>query len=110
MSRAAGKYHYAVGPEEEGQYLGQCFEFPSLSHVGLTPIEALEGILLLVADVLEDLAQKSEPIPEPLASVGTGRVANAIADYVSDEFDIGANPYREKLRIVRAIREGEWSR
>ncbi|MBD2577130.1 toxin-antitoxin system HicB family antitoxin [Oscillatoria sp. FACHB-1406] len=53
--------------EEDGEYVGLCAEFPSLSHLDEDRSSALEGICALVCDVVEDLKTSQEPIPEPIA-------------------------------------------
>lgn len=52
---------------EDGEHVGLCVEFPSLSWLAATPEEALAGVRRLVAEVLVDLEANGEPIPEPLA-------------------------------------------
>jgi predicted HicB family RNase H-like nuclease len=42
-------------------------EFPSLSHLAPDQIEAFNGIRALVNDVVADMRQNGEPIPEPFA-------------------------------------------
>jgi predicted HicB family RNase H-like nuclease len=62
-------YTYRVTwSEEDGEYVGLCAEFPSLSWLAPNPEAALQGIRQLVADVVADLQVNDEPIPEPLAS------------------------------------------
>jgi hypothetical protein len=65
---AADKYTYRVlWSEEDHQYVGVCTEFPSLSHLADAHDEALDGIVVLVRDVLADMhASKKEP-PVPMA-------------------------------------------
>jgi predicted HicB family RNase H-like nuclease len=53
--------------EEDGEHVGTCLEFPSLSHLADDPEAALRGIRKLVADVAADLRANNEPIPQPLA-------------------------------------------
>ena len=53
--------------EEDGEYVGLCAEFPSLSWLAPTPEAALEGIRQVVADVVADLEASGEPVPEPIA-------------------------------------------
>lgn len=53
--------------EEDGEYVGLCAEFPSLSWLASEPEVALQGIRQVVADVVADLQANGEPIPEPLA-------------------------------------------
>ncbi len=62
-------YTYRVTwSEEDGQYVGLCAEFQSLSWLAGEPEAALYGIRQLVADVVADMQDNSEPVPEPLAS------------------------------------------
>lgn len=52
---------------EDQEFVGICSEFPSLSWLAKTQVEALEGIMRLVADVVADLRADGEAVPEPLA-------------------------------------------
>jgi len=63
------KYTYRVTwSEEDGQYVGLCAEFPSLSWLADTPEAALAGIRDTVKQVIDDMKSEGEPIPEPLAT------------------------------------------
>lgn len=63
------RYSYRViWSEEDGEHVGLCAEFPSLSHLDKTPAKALEGIRKLVSHVVSDMRRKGEPVPNPLAS------------------------------------------
>lgn len=63
------RYTYRVTwSEEDGEYVGQCIEFPSLSWLASEPEAALHGIRQVVADVVADLQTNGEPVPEPLAA------------------------------------------
>jgi predicted HicB family RNase H-like nuclease len=53
---------------DDNEYVGLCAEFPSLSWLAEEPGSALKGIRNLVADVVNDMAEKQEKIPEPFAS------------------------------------------
>jgi predicted HicB family RNase H-like nuclease len=53
--------------EEDGEHVGTCLEFPSLSHLADDPEAALHGVRKLVADVVAELRANNEPIPQPLA-------------------------------------------
>jgi predicted RNase H-like HicB family nuclease len=53
--------------EEDGEYVGTCAEFPSLSHLEADPEAALRGIRALVKGVVADLRANGEPVPEPIA-------------------------------------------
>ena len=62
------KYTYRVTwSEEDGEYIGLCIEFPSLSWLAQTPEEALSGIRQVTAEVVIDLGANGEPVPEPIA-------------------------------------------
>jgi len=52
---------------EDGEHIGLCAEFPSLSWVAATPAEALAGIRKLVGGVLADMKTTGESPPEPLS-------------------------------------------
>lgn len=52
---------------DDEEYIGLCAEFPSLSWLATTPEAALKGIRKVVADVVEDMLENDEVVPEPLA-------------------------------------------
>ena len=57
---------------EDGEHVGLCAEFPSLSWLAATPEGALAGIRRLVADVVRDMTANGERCPnrsptEPIA-------------------------------------------
>ena len=63
------RYTYRVTwSEEDGEYVGLCTEFPSLSWLAVSQEEALHGIRQVVADVVTDLEANGESIPEPLST------------------------------------------
>ena len=53
---------------EDGEHLGLCAEFPSLSWLAPTPGEVLSGIRELVSGVLADMQASGESPAEPLAN------------------------------------------
>ena len=55
---------------EDGEHVGLCIEFPSLSWLAETPEEALAGVRQVVSEVVSDLEASGEPVPEPLAEKG----------------------------------------
>ena len=68
MKRENSKYLYRITwSDEDAEYVGLCAEFPSLSWLSRTPEGALKGISKLVAEVVADLTDKQESVPEPLA-------------------------------------------
>ena len=52
---------------DDVEYVGLCVEFPSLSWLAGTPEKALKGIRKLVDDVVSDMFNNSETVPEPIA-------------------------------------------
>jgi predicted RNase H-like HicB family nuclease len=63
------KYTYRVTwSEEDGQYVGLCAEFPSLSWLAITQQAALAGIRDIVNEVIQDMESSGDPIPQPLAT------------------------------------------
>jgi len=63
------RYTYRVTwSADDREYVGRCAEFPSLSWLASTPEAALRGVRRVVADVVADMKENREPIPEPLAS------------------------------------------
>lgn len=62
------KYTYRVTwSEEDQEYIGLCVEFPSLSWLAETQEEALKGIRDTVANVISDMIDNKEEVPEPIA-------------------------------------------
>ena len=61
-------YTYSVTwSSEDGEYVGLCTEFPSLSWLAPTPDEAFSGIRRLVTDALADIKDNCEAAPQPIA-------------------------------------------
>ena len=61
-------YTYRVTwSQEDGEHVGLCAEFSSLSWLAPTPEKALVGIRRLVAEVVADMQSTGEPVPEPLS-------------------------------------------
>jgi predicted RNase H-like HicB family nuclease len=52
---------------EDGEHVGLCAEFPSLSWLADTPESALKGIRRLVAEAVADMQASGEPVPAPFA-------------------------------------------
>ena len=62
------RYTYRVTwSVEDGEYVGLCAEFPSLSWLADSQEEALWGIRNVVGEVVSDMESSNEPIPQPLA-------------------------------------------
>ena len=63
------RYTYRVTwYEEDGEHVGLCAEFPSLSWLARTPEAALRGIRKVVSGVVADMRRSGERIPEPIAT------------------------------------------
>ena len=62
-------YMYRVTwSEDDGEYVGLCAEFPSLSRLAKTPEAALKGIRRVVSDVVKDMKSNNEQVPEPIVT------------------------------------------
>ena len=71
MKRTIKNDHYTyrvTWSPDDGEHVGLCAEFSSLSWLAPTPGGALKGIRQLVSEVVADLKESGEPVPEPLAS------------------------------------------
>ena len=80
---------------EDGEHVGLCAEFPSLSWLALTPGEALSGIRRLVSDCVSDMRTNGEPVPEPMAD----RV-------YSGKFMVRVPPETHRALAIRAAEQG----
>jgi predicted HicB family RNase H-like nuclease len=52
---------------DDGEYVATCVEFPSLSWLAGSQIEALEGLESVVGAVVIDMEEQGEEIPQPLS-------------------------------------------
>lgn len=69
MAMKNDHYTYRVTwSEEDQEYVGLCAEFSSLSWLAQTPEAALKGIRNVVAEVIQDMKENGETIPEPIAN------------------------------------------
>jgi predicted RNase H-like HicB family nuclease len=77
-------YTYRVTwSQVEGEHLGLCAEFPSLSWLAPTPDKALAGIRRVVSEVVADMRTAGEPIPDPLSERQySGRVMVRVSSLV----------------------------
>ena len=68
MALKNDRYTYRVTwSEDDNEYVGLCVEFRSLSWLARTPEAALKGIRKVVEDVVKDMRDNGEAIPEPIA-------------------------------------------
>ena len=64
----ASHYTFRVTwPAEDDEFVATCVEFPSLSWPAPSRNRAIEGLEQLVAEVVEDMLDSGEKIPEPYA-------------------------------------------
>jgi predicted HicB family RNase H-like nuclease len=64
----ASHYTYRVTwSEPDSEFVATAAEFPSLSWLAETQNEALDGIITVVRDVLEDMVSTGEKPPVPIA-------------------------------------------
>ena len=80
---------------EDGEQVGLCAEFPSLSWLAATPEAALAGIRQVVAEVVVDLEASGEAIPEPLAE-----------RHYSGEFLVRIPPELHRRLALQAAEQG----
>ena len=89
-------YSYAVGwSGEDQEYVATVAEFPSLSWLDADQDTALAALRELVADVVADLVDDGEPVPEPF---GERRF--------SGEFRLRTTPDLHRSLTVAAARQG----
>jgi predicted HicB family RNase H-like nuclease len=87
-------YRVSWSPEDQ-EHVGLCAEFPSLSWFAPTPEQALAGIRRLVAEVVNDLRDSGEPVPEPFA-----------ARNYSGEFKVRIPPQLHRELVIAAAEAG----
>ena len=69
MTATTNLYTYRITwSEEDQEFIGLCAEFSSLSWLDTTPEKALQGIRELITDIVEDMRNNGESIPEPLTN------------------------------------------
>ena len=80
---------------EDGEYVGLCAEFPSLSWLAATAEEAFSGIRRVVREVIEDMHANAETPPAPLADRA-----------YSGRFLVRVPPEIHRALVLRAAEEG----
>ncbi len=80
---------------EDGEHVGLCAEFPSLSWLAETPEAALAGIRQVVAEVVADMAAGGEAVPAPLAE-----------KHYSGEFRVRIPPEVHRALAMQAAEQG----
>ncbi len=80
---------------DDGEHVGLCIEFPSLSWLAPTPEEALKGIRQTVVKVISDMKSSGEPIPAPLSE-----------KHYSGEFRVRIPPDVHRTLAIQAAEQG----
>jgi predicted HicB family RNase H-like nuclease len=80
---------------EDGEHVGLCAEFPSLSWLAATPEEALAGIRQAITEAVADMRASGEAIPEPLAD-----------KRYSGEFRVRIPPELHRALAMKAAEQG----
>ncbi len=80
---------------EDGEHVGLCIEFPSLSWLAETPEDALAGVRKVVAKVVADLEATGELIPQPLSE-----------KHYSGEFRVRIPPELHRQLALMAAEQG----
>ncbi|MER7330574.1 MULTISPECIES: toxin-antitoxin system HicB family antitoxin [unclassified Micromonospora] len=52
---------------QDREFVATCAEFPSLSWLAASQIEALQGLQDLLRDVIVDMEEQGEQVPQPFA-------------------------------------------
>ena len=69
MISEINKYTYRVTwSEDDGEFLGLCAEFPSLSWLAETPEKSLSGIADVVKTCVDDLIKHDKEIPSAIVT------------------------------------------
>ncbi len=81
--------------EEDNEHVGLCAEFPSLSYLDKDMIKSLKGIKKLVSDVIKDMEENNEQVPEILSK----------REY-SGKFVIRIPPEKHRELVIKAVEQG----
>ncbi|MDA0902287.1 MAG: toxin-antitoxin system HicB family antitoxin [Proteobacteria bacterium] len=81
--------------EDDKEHVGLCVEFPSLSYLDKNLSNAFEGIRNLVKDVVEDMQNNGEEIPEALSK-----------KKFSGKFMMRILPEEHRMLAIKAAEQG----
>jgi predicted HicB family RNase H-like nuclease len=92
----ADHYTYRVTwSPEDGEHVGLCAEFRSLSWLARSPDAALKGIRAAVAEAIADMIEQGEAVPDPLAE-----------KRYSGEFRVRIPPEQHRALAMLAAEQG----
>ena len=94
MSKDHYTYRVTWSPED-GEYVGLCAEFPSLSWLAVSSEKALSGIQRTVAEVVADMRADDEAVPVALAERA-----------YSGEFRVRIPPHVHRMLVTEATEQG----
>ena len=80
---------------EDGEHVGLCAEFPSLSWLASTPEAALKGVRRVVAQAVADMRAAGEEVPVPMAE-----------KHYSGEFRVRIPPALHRALALQAAEQG----
>jgi predicted HicB family RNase H-like nuclease len=85
-------YTYRVSwSADDAEYVATCVEFPSLSWLAASQVEALQGLQELLGEVVTDMVAAGEQVPEPFADrTYSGRFNLRIGENLHRELAIHA--------------------
>jgi predicted HicB family RNase H-like nuclease len=96
MRKNSDRYTYRITwSEDDGEFVGLCVEFPSLSWLAKTPEAALKGIRRAVEKAVQDMEDSGEIPPSPIS----GRS-------FSGKFVVRIPPEVHRALAVKAAEEG----
>ncbi|UCG73847.1 MAG: type II toxin-antitoxin system HicB family antitoxin [Chromatiales bacterium] len=96
MVKEIDRYTYRVTwSDEDGEHVGLCAEFPSLSWLDKNPEKALAGIRKLVGACVKDMVSNDEPVPEPIS-----------ARSFSGKFMVRVPPETHRMLAIQAAESG----
>ena len=81
--------------QADGEHVGLCAEFPSLSWLAQSPEAALKGIRKIVAEIVADMRTTGEAVPVPLAEKS-----------YSGEFRVRIPPDVHRTLAIQAAEQG----
>ncbi|MBN3857131.1 toxin-antitoxin system HicB family antitoxin [Paraburkholderia sp. Ac-20340] len=87
-------YRISWSPED-GEHVGLCAEFPSLSWLDKSHEGALVGIRRLVAETVKEMEASGEKVPDPIAD-----------RKYSGEFKVRIPPEAHRALVIQAHEQG----
>jgi predicted HicB family RNase H-like nuclease len=89
--------HYSyrvIWSTEDQEFVGLCAEFSSLSYLDVDRIAALNGITKLVNNVVLDMEENGEQVPEPISE-----------RQYSGKFQVRIPPERHRMLAIEAAEQ-----